>query len=55
MTDDICPPHFFLAAWRNENDGVLFCRMCGEVRELNPATIEAPDEEKVEVSDDTAA
>lgn len=48
MSDELCPPHFFLAAWASENEGVLFCRLCGDVREMKPASQTPPPEEKGE-------
>jgi Fe2+ or Zn2+ uptake regulation protein len=42
---DLCPPHFFLAAWQSEDHGVIYCRLCGDVRELAMQKIEAPAEE----------
>jgi len=44
---DYCPPHKFAAAWQDDDKGVIFCRYCGEVRELEVQRIGAPDLEKV--------
>lgn len=52
MSEDRCPPHFFVAAWSSENTGVLFCRYCGEIRELKVPALEAPIEERVPESAD---
>jgi hypothetical protein len=48
MNNDRCPPHNFQTAWiSDEKGGAIFCRWCGEVRELEVPTIEAPVEERV--------
>ena len=43
----ICPPHLFDAGWTggDETHGVIYCRYCGEIRDLKLAEIEAPVEE----------
>ena len=41
MTDR-CPPHNFKAAWASEDRGVLFCSLCGDIRELDTPAVEAP-------------
>lgn len=42
---DRCPPHNFKAAWASEDVGVLYCSMCGDIRQLSAQTVEAPAEE----------
>ena len=55
MSEDRCPPHNFQAGWTSdEKGGAIFCRWCGEVRELVPQKIEAPVEEKVAGTDSAA-
>lgn len=46
---DRCPPHYFQPGWRTDEIGLIFCRLCGEVRDLEPAKIEAPVEESISV------
>lgn len=33
-SDEHCPPHQFYAAWMSEQMGAIYCRECGEIREL---------------------
>ena len=45
--EGLCPPHDFRAAWASNEIGRLFCRICGDVRALEPpqtepAAIEQP-------------
>lgn len=47
--DDLCPPHDFKAAWQSENEGAIYCRLCGEIRKLAAPAIEAPAEERIAV------
>jgi hypothetical protein len=47
-----CPPHKFKAAWSSgdDNKGVIFCRACGDIRELVEPAVSAPAEETVTAS-----
>lgn len=47
MSDDRCPPHNFQSAWQTDEIGVLFCRFCGEVRDLTPQKVGPPVEESI--------
>jgi len=50
---DRCPPHHFEGAYvSDDKGGVIFCRWCGEIRDLTPQWIEAPAEERVTVRHD---
>lgn len=43
-----CPPHRFEGGWQNSSDaapGILWCRWCGDIRELIPPTIGPIDDE----------
>jgi hypothetical protein len=50
MTDtevlELCPPHNFRAGWATNDSGRIYCSLCGEVRLLEPALTEAPDDER---------
>jgi Fe2+ or Zn2+ uptake regulation protein len=48
---DLCPPHDFRAGWQTDEHGVIYCRLCGEVRELEAQRIGAPAEEVITVTD----
>ena len=45
--ETICPPHDFRAGWRTDENGVIYCRLCGEVRELEAQRVEASETEKI--------
>lgn len=48
MTDDRCPPHFFQHGWRTDALGLIWCRFCGEVRDLEPQNVGPPVEESIQ-------
>ena len=43
---DLCPPHDFRAGWSSNEVGRIYCRMCGDVRPLDPPTIGPPNAEQ---------
>jgi hypothetical protein len=53
---DRCPPHQFRAVVWGENvenaQSVLYCRRCGDVRQLAPASIMAPELEVLTIESD---
>lgn len=54
---DICPPHEFHGAlWddvgTNTTLSVIYCEMCGDIRQLEPPQVGAPDWETAQVRDD---
>ena len=48
---DRCPPHEFVAAGWDSDDGkwqaAIFCQSCGDVRTLEPNRITAPELESI--------
>ena len=55
QTDLQCFPHWFEAAWQGTEEnstGVIFCKKCGEIRELTAQHIEAPAEEMLQIGRD---
>ena len=52
---ELCPPHWFEAAWQGTEEtstGVIFCKHCGEIRPLEVQRIPAPVEEMLQIGRD---
>lgn len=50
ITEQRCPPHWFDASWVGGGEdapGCIYCKLCGEIRRLEFAVIEAPAEERI--------
>ena len=58
-SEERCPPHAFHGAlWddvgTNTTLSVIYCEMCGDIRQLEAPQVGAPDLESVQVRDDAS-
>lgn len=47
---DQCPPHDFRAAWQTDEKGVIYCRFCALILDLEPQRTGPPSEESVTIT-----